>query len=480
MWGTRFLVASVAALAVGTAAPAEHAAAASNAVPAGNAVPVRVTETTAGGSDAMVSVATLGFSTTPPKGVPVIAVEPSARFQRVRGFGAALTDSSAWLIHDRLGPVTRARLMDNLFGAGGLHLQFLRLPIGASDFTARGRPYTYDDLPPGQSDPLLEHFSIAHDRAYIIPTVRTALALDPGIEIMATPWTPPPWMKANRAFDNAAALGKLLPSDYGPLAAYFVKFLEAYAAAGIRVTAVTPQNEPQGQSLFPGMNLPWWTEAMWITRYLVPALRAAGLRTEIYAADVGWSAAGYQDALVRSPARRDIDGVAWHCYGGSPAAMGHLRLLAPRLDQVVSECATQITPFTPPEAIIDSLRHGASTVALWNLALTRSGGPVEPPNSGCHGCRGVVTVDSRTHTVAYGLSYDQLGQFSRSIARGATRIGSTETGAIDDVAVRNPGGSVALVAYNTSGSRAQVAVEWHHEYLTYALPPAATATFVWR
>lgn len=440
---------------------------------------VRVTETTAGGGRALASVAPVLFSATRPKGVPVIAVQPGTRFQRVRGFGAALTDSSAWLIHDRLGPVTRARLMDNLFGADGLHLQFLRLPIGASDFTARGRPYTYDDLPRGQSDPLLQHFSIAHDRAYIIPTVRQALSLDSGIEIMATPWTPPPWMKANQAFDNTAALGTLLPWDYAPLADYFVKFLEAYEAAGIRITVVTPQNEPQGQSLFPGMNLPWWTQAMWITRYLQPALRAARLHTEIYAADVGWSAAGYQDALVRSAARRDIDGVAWHCYGGSPAAMGHLRLMAPRLDEVVSECATQITPFSPPEVIIDSLRHGASTVALWNLALTPAGGPVQPPNSGCHGCRGVVTVDPRTHAVGYGLTYDQLGQFSRFISRGARRIYSTEGGGIEDVAVRNPDGSIALVAYNTTRSTAEVAVEWHAEYLRYALPPAATATFAW-
>ena len=477
MWGARFSIAVAVAMAVAIAgAPPTAAAGASP----GNPVLVRVTETTADGARSLASVAALPFSSTRPKGVPVIAVEPGARYQRVRGFGAALTDSSAWLIHNRLGAVTRARLMDNLFGAGGLRLQFLRLPIGASDFTAHGRPYTYDDLPPGQSDPLLRHFSIAHDRAYIIPMVRQALLIDPGIEIMATPWSPPPWMKANHAFDNTAALGTLLPWDYAPLAGYFVKFLEAYAAAGVRVTAVTPQNEPQGQSLFPGMNMPWWTQATWITRYLEPALRAARLRTEIYAADVGWSAAGYQDALVRSAARRDIAGVAWHCYGGSPAAMGHLRRMAPRLDEVVSECATQITPFTPAEAIIDSLRHGASTVALWNLALTPAGGPVQPPNSGCHGCRGVVTVDPRTHAVGYGLTYDQLGQFSRFIPRGATRIGSTEAGGIEDVAVRSRGGGFTLVAYNASTSVSEVAVEWDHRYLRYALPPGATATFAWR
>lgn len=474
MWGIRLWLLSALAGALTLTAPAPAAAA--GAAPG---VPVSVVETTAGGSHSLASVARVPFSTVAPSGVPLITVDTHQTFQTIDGFGAALTDSSAWLIHDRLSRVSRTRLLDDLFGRAGLDLDFMRLPIGASDFTARGRPYTYDDLPPGQRDPLLKHFSISHDRAYIIPTVLKALALDPRIEILATPWTPPPWMKSNDAFDNTAALGHLLPSAYRPLAAYFVKFIRAYAAAGVTITAVTPQNEPDGQSLFPGMSMPWQTEATWITRYLRPALRAARLDTAIYAADVDWSDARYQLALLRTAARRALSGVAWHCYGGSPAAMERLRRLAPTLQQIVSECATQITPYSVPELITDSLRDGADTVALWNLALTPSGGPVQPPDSGCRGCRGLVTVDPRTHAVTYTLAYYQLGQFSRFIARGATRVGSTRLPGIDDVAVRNPDGSVALVAYNTSRSSSQFAIAWNHQYLPCKLAPGATATFVW-
>jgi glucosylceramidase len=218
---------------------------------------------------------------------------------------------------------------------------------------------------------------------------------------------------------------------------------------------------------------------MWITRYLRPALRAAGLSTEIYGADVGWSAAGYQDALVRSHARAAISGVAWHCYGGSPAAMQRLHALAPGLDQVLSECATQITDYTVPEVVSEALRYGASTVALWNLALTPSGGPVQPPNSGCRGCRGLVAIDPRTHAVTDTLAYYELGQFSRFIARGAQRVQSNEIRGIDDVAVRNPDGSVVLVVYNASRSTSEFVVAWGHRYLPYVLPEWATATFVW-
>lgn len=474
MRGTQLVTALTAALALIGAASPPAVGAASDAP-----LVARVTETTTGGVDSLTPVRDVPFATSRPIDVPLIAVDSAERLQAVNGFGAALTDSSAWLIHDRLGRATRNRLMGDLFGSAGIHLRFLRLPIGASDFTASGRPYSYDDLPPGQTDPLLRRFSIGHDRAYIIPTVLKALSIDPRLEILATPWSPPPWMKSNHAFDNTAGLGTLLSSDYGALAGYFVKFIRAYAATGIKITAVTPQNEPQGQSLFPGLSMPWPIQAMWVTRYLRPALRAAGLHTKIYAADVGWGAASYQDALVRTRARDAISGVAWHCYGGSPAAMARLHALAPGLDQVVSECAIQITPYTAPQVVIESLRDGASTVALWNLALTPFGGPVQPPDSGCRGCRGLVAVDPRTHAVRYSLAYYQLGQFSRFILHGARRIGSTEVDGIDDVAVRNPDGSTALVAYNTSRSTSRFAVAWDGRYLQYALPAGATATFVW-
>lgn len=438
-----------------------------------------VTETTGAGSMRLSALPDAPFSAAAPSGVPVIEVDPSTAFQTVSGFGAALTDSSAWLIHDRLPASSRASLLDDLFGASGLDLQFLRLPMGGSDFTVHGRPYSYDDLPPGRTDPHLRHFSIRHDRAYIIPTVRQALAIDPDLDILATPWSPPPWMKANHAFDNIAGRGTLLRSAYGPLAEYFVKFIRAYVAAGIKISAVTPQNEPQGQSLFPGLDMPWRTEAMWITRYLAPALRAARLSTKIYAADVGWSSPGFQDALVRTRAVRSLAGVAWHCYGGSPAVMRGLHALAPALAQVVSECAIQITPYTVPEVIIRSLLGGASTVALWNLALDPAGGPVEPPNSGCGGCRGLVTVNERTHTVSFGVTYFQLGQFSRFISPGAVRVGSSQVAGLDDVAVRNPDGSLALVVYNHSSARLTFAVRCEGSYLTYTLWPAETATFDW-
>ena len=149
----------------------------------------------------------LALSPVQPQGVPVIGVNEQLRYQQFAGLGAALTDSSAWLMFNQISPVTRLALLQSLFGPAGLHLNFLRVPMAASDFTVSAQPYSYDDLPSGQSDPSLANFSIAHDLAYIIPTLRQVLAVNPGLELLANPWSPPAWMKANDSLGNTGGQG---------------------------------------------------------------------------------------------------------------------------------------------------------------------------------------------------------------------------------------------------------------------------------
>ena len=184
------------------------------------------------------------FSTEPIKGVKVINVDDAIHYQHMAAFSAAMTDSSAWLLWDQLSPAARAVLMSQLFGPEGIHLNFIRVPIGASDYTVGGTPYSYDDLPAGQSDPTLANFSIAHDEPYIIPSLLQALRVNPSTQILASPWSPPAWMKANDAFNNIDLSGALLPAYYEPFADYLVKFIEAYRAQGIPISAITPENEP--------------------------------------------------------------------------------------------------------------------------------------------------------------------------------------------------------------------------------------------
>ena len=493
-WLARRLPAAapLAALVVGYGASAAtaHEASRPEAPRAGPAV--HVVMTSANLSWRLSRLPDLRFTAGRPRGVPTVAVDESARYQRFAGVGGAMTDSSAWLIYEELRAPARARLMNALFGRGGLRLGFVRVPIGGSDFTAGGAPYSYDDLPPGQTDPALAHFSIEHDLFYVVPALREMLRVSPGVRILAEPWSPPAWMKTNGSLDNRHDLGWLRAIDREPLARYIVKFIQAYRAVGVPIDAVTPQNEPGAQSAFPGLNLSAAGEAQFIVDYLAPALRRARLHTLIYGLDRG-ALLPYARSLVSSPARADLAGIAWHCYGG-PVYMNAIHLLAPELDQIVSECSPGLVPYSSAEALISSLRNWASTASLWNLALDRAGGPVQRPNVGCPRCTGVVTIDERTHAVTYGLTYYQLGQISRFVSPGAVRVASdtlvsdfrTASGAygvtpgLDDVAFRNPDGAVVLVTYNNSRAWIQFAVTANGRWFEFGTPPGATTTFEWR
>ncbi len=456
---------------------------------------VSVVQTSADLSQRLTPMPGLEFEdTVPAEGVPVISVNDSVGYQRVGGFGAAMTDSSAWLIERELPAAARAALMSDLFTSAGLRLSFLRVPIGASDFTVGGRPYSYDDLRPGRSDPHLAHFSIAHDQAYILPALNQARALDPGIALLANPWTPPAWMKNNDSLGNVNDAGTLRADAYGPWAAYIVKFIQAYARAGVPITALTAANEVGTPTIYPGLNMSLSSLSSWIGQDLVPALSMARLHPKLYGGDWGWGTALRRDeAALTGTAANQLAGVAWHCYFGSPDVMNAIHSQRPQLDQIVDECSPGISAIPISEVVISSLRDWASTVALWNLALDPTGGPVQAPNHGCPGCSGLVTINEKSGAVTFNRAYYQLGQASAFVQPGAQRIESGHfvsytyrkpgvnfvSAGLDDVAFANPDGTRALIAYNNGKQATLFAVDWHGSYFEYTLPAAATVTFEW-
>ena len=400
--------------------------------------------------------------------IPMIEVSDSTRYQEIIGFGAAMTDSSAWLLYDELPPAPRAAVMSALFGGDGIGLNFVRVPIGASDFTATGVPYTYDDVAAGETDPSLEHFSIAHDEAYVLPALRMMLALNPSVEILASPWSAPAWMKANDALDDQGYAGVLLPQSFDSYVGYLVAFIRAYANSAVPITAITPENEAHTATMYPGMDI---DEDGFITRSLVPALRAAGLGTEVYGLD--GSGLAYAEGMLSDPTvRDDIAGIAWHCYAGLEQ-MSQLQALDPPASMIMSECSPGVTAYPTAETAIVSLRNDARAVDLWNLALDPSGGPKQPV-PGCTACSGLVTVHEQSATASLNLNYYQLGNVSEFVHRGARRISSDRlvsdfanpdgsygvTPGLDDVAVENPDGSKVLIAYDNSTQPVRFQVGW--------------------
>jgi glucosylceramidase len=468
-----------------------------------SSVQVTVVLTSANLKRALTTMPSVPFSGTAPRGArPVINVDETQRFQSIRGVGGAMTDSSAWLLEEQLAPGTRAWLMRRLFGPQGIDIRFLRVPMAASDYTALGIPYTYDSVLPGQADPTLAHFSILHDVAYVLPALRQALAVAPHAFVMATPWSPPAWMKTNGTLGNPAnAPGWLDPAYYGAMAKYFVRFVQAYAAAGVPISAVTAQNEPGQLTAYPGMNMTEANEATFIADDLAPALNAAGLHTKIYGYDNNWYNVGVAVAhqLERGPAGPDLAGISSHCYFGVPSVLSALHAETPSLDQIVSECSPGNLPFSTSQIEIASIRNWASVLALWNLALDHTGGPVELPNYGCLRCTAIVTVNDLTHTLTFTRDYYELGQLSRYVHPGAVRIASnhfvsyryfpipdsTATGrfstpGLDDVAFENRDGSRVLLAYNSGAAPIAFAVRNDGYYFSYRLAPGNTGTFIWK
>jgi glucosylceramidase len=440
----------------------------------------------------MKRLADLSFSdnTPAPTGV-IVRVDDTKRYQQFEGLGGTMTDSTAWEI-SRLPTATRTALMEAMFGSDGDHLSFLRLPIGASDFTAKERPYSYDNMPPGQSDPQLTHFSIRHDQLYIIPVLKQALAINPDIQVIASPWSAPDWMKTNDALNNIHGLGFLKPTDYPAYAEYFVKFIEAYQRSGIHIDAVTPQNEPGTHTISPGMNFPVNQEALFIDRFLRPALRQAGLETKIYGYDASWSSYGYASSLARQTT--GIDGIAWHCYAGRPWIMTALHRTFPRLDQKLDECAENLAFFPEAMVAIAAFRNWATGAAVWALVLDTNGGPVQPPNSHCPSCYGAVEENNQTRQLTYERKFFELGQFSHFVSLGAQRIYSPSdvrfnmprgthpfTAGLADVAFRNPDGTDVLIAYNNSDAPISFSVDAPNRgWFGFQIPAQATTTFAWR
>ena len=465
---------------------------------------VDVVQTDPGLSQELSAQTGRSISTVQPQGVPVINVNPQLRYQPFTGVGAAMTDSSAWLIYDELSPTSRLALLQALFGAPGaqnslglpaIHLNFLRVAMGAAGAMTVGAPYSYDDNPPGGTDPTLSNFSIGHDLPYIIPTLQQALQVNPALQVFANPWSPPGWMKSNNALGNPNGDATLDSQYYATFAQYFVKFIQQYQAEGIPIDAIAPENEPSSGQVgtnYPGMTFPAGDEAQFIAQNLAPALAGAGLHPKIYGNDLSWDSGPYASALAASPAGADLSGISWHCYFGSPTVMTQQQQATPNLDQLIDECSPEIRAFGTPEFLISSLRNWASAVSVWSVALDPSGGPVQPGND-CPGCMGPVTINEQTGGITLRPEYYQLGQVSSFVQPGAVRIDSpdfvtyglngsnieTVSSGLDDVAFQNPDGSLVLVTYNNSPSATTFAVDSGGRYFTYTLPGWGMTTFVW-
>lgn len=417
-----------------------------------------------------------------PQGAYRIEIDETVQYQRMEGFGAAMTDSSAWLLMRILSDRQREAVMRNLFTreGEGIGLSYVRIPIGASDFALHD--YSYDDMPRGETDPDLAHFSINYDEAYIIPALQMAQELNPQLRFMGSPWSAPGWMKSGGSLHG----GTLLPEYYGAFSDYLVKFIQAYAGHGVTIDSLTPQNEPMFTTDgYPTMRIASDAETELVRDHLGPALRDAGLPTRIVVYDHNWDMYLYPMHVLGDPAAAAyIDGVAFHCYGGDVANQSLIHDAYPDKNIWFTECSgggwavgfANNLSWNIRTLAIGNFRNWGNSMMLWNLALDENSGP---KNGGCQNCRGVVTVDQSSGEVTYNEEFYILGHLSKLVDPGAYRIESTayREGQPENVAFLNPDGSLVLVVHATQD--VTFAVAWQGQHFDYTLPAGGVVTFKW-
>lgn len=415
--------------------------------------------------------------------VAVIDVYAAIEYQEMVGFGAAMTDASAQLIQ-RLPDAQRRAILRELFGRDpGIGLSFVRVPMGSSDFSSRH--YSYDDMPAGHVDSALAHFSIEPDRLEKLPALQAALAINPHLTLVASPWSAPGWMKTSGSLIG----GTLRPEFHESFARYISRFVDAYAAEGIPIHAVTLQNEPAFEPTdYPGMRLDPLARADIIGRHLGPRFSRAAVRTRILDWDHNWDQPASPLAVLSdSVAQRYVSGVAWHCYAGTVDAQTVVHDAHPTVDTYFTECSgggwapafADNLAYDVGTLIVGATRGWARGVALWNLALDETGGP---HLGGCGNCRGVITIDSRTGMVTRNVEFYALAHASRFVRAGARRIASsTDVRGLRSVAFRNAGDrSKVLIVLNTGSAAVALAVRDGDNGFRYEMPAGAVATMRWR
>jgi glucosylceramidase len=405
---------------------------------------------------------------------PTIEVDTTQIYQTIDGFGFTLTGGSATVIN-QLPATQKANLIKELFATDSSHIgiSYLRISLGASDLSAA--PFTYDE---GAVDNNLTNFSIDQERADLIPVLKSIIAINPSIKILACPWTAPTWMKTNNSFKA----GSLNTAYYDAYARYFVKFIQAMKAEGITIDAITPQNEPLNPNNNPSMVMQAPEEAAFIKNNLGPQFQSAGIATKIIVYDHNADRPDYPLAILAdNDASKYVDGSAFHLYGGAISVLGPVHDAYPNKNFYFTEQWVGAPSnfqndlqWAVNNLIIGATRNWSRNVLEWNLATDASYGPHTA--GGCSTCLGALTI---SNTISRNVSYYIIGQASKFVRPGSVRIGSNNLDNLQNVAFKTPDGKKALIVSNTTSAIQTFNIKFNGKMVSATLAGMSVATFIW-
>jgi glucosylceramidase len=408
-----------------------------------------------------------------------IEINDTQKYQTVDGFGFTLTGGSAQVIN-QLTTQKKKDLLQELFGSSdaSIGLSYLRISIGASDLNAA--PFTYDDMPSGQTDVSLTNFSLAPDMTDLIPLLKEILAINPNIKIMGSPWTAPLWMKDNSSFVG----GSLQPKYYDVYAQYFVKFIQKMKAEGITIDAITPQNEPLHGGNNPSMVMTALQQADFIKNNLGPAFKSNNIATKIITYDHNCDNPQYPITILKDAvAYPFVTGSAFHLYGGDISALTTVHDAFPNKDVYFTEQYTSSKgsfdgdlKWQVKNVIIGSMRNWSKNALQWNLANDGSFGP--HTQGGCTTCKGAITINS-TESITRNVGYYIAAHASKFVPAGSVRIGSAIVGNLQNVAFKTPEGKKVLLVLNDGSAPELFNIKYNGKWITTSLEAGAVGTYIW-
>lgn len=408
---------------------------------------------------------------------PDIVIDTTKRYQTMVGFGASITDASAYLIQTKLTPAARKALLAELFSVRqGVGFSVTRIPVAASDFSLRH--YSFAETP-GQPEA-----DLSPARTQLLPTLKAMRAINPHLQIIATPWSAPAWMKDT----GSLVKGRLKPEHYGDFARYVTSYAQEMKKSGVPINVLTIQNEPHFEpGDYPGMRMEPAERAAFIAGHLGPMMRKSTPQLKLLDWDHNWDQPGSPTAVLSDPkAARYIDGVAWHCYAGDVSAQSVVHDRFPDKETWFTECASgnwskewdKSFAWTVQTLVMGTTRNWAKAVVMWNLALNEKHGP---HLGGCGDCRGLVTIHSETGAITREPEYYALAHASKFVRSGAVRIASdSREKDLASVAFQHGNsGKIVLIVRNGSGAERAITFGGGNDKFAATLPAGAVATFTW-
>jgi glucosylceramidase len=429
--------------------------------------------------DRLTTITQLAMEERPAANKRQVIINPDQSFQTILGFGGAFTEAAAYTLH-RLPKEKQAEVLGAYFNSDTGHGYTLcRTHINSCDFSLGN--YAYAEV---AGDTELEYFSIDRDRQHLLAMIKDALALSKEpLKLMATPWSPPAWMKTNGEMNHG---GKLKPEYQKTWANYFGRYIQEYAQEGVPIWGVSVQNEPLAVQTWDSCIYTAAEERDFVRDHLGPTLERMGLgEVKIIVWDHNRDLIFKRtDTILSDPAAaKYVWGVGFHWYE-NPLRFDNLSRVHqhfPQTNLVFTEGCQEGGPHLGEWGLgeryahnmINDLNHWTVGWIDWNMLLDEEGGPNHVGNY----CSAQIIADTRSGELLYQSSYYYFGHISRYVRPGAVRLGSeVRDRKLEACAFQNVDGRLVVVVLNRSDKPRDFSLVMNNLSMDVPCPPRSILT----